>query len=75
MARLEEHRDWSELQIGSHESIIIEKLFGPQCFDRLRIRAEPSTNEWVIERDLGDEFVEWVRIPGRLQNWFNHEEA
>ena len=63
------------VEVG-YQSVIIDKLFGPQIFANLRITADPSTNTWKIERQtiMNDkegnswvEWIEWVRIPGQLE--------
>ncbi len=68
------------LEVG-YEAVLIEKMFGPLIFCDLRLRADPSTCEWVIERQCGftqDEqgdgpaiWREWVRIPGQLTEDFS----
>jgi hypothetical protein len=56
-----------KVEVG-YESVVIDKLFGPQIFANLRITADPKTNTWVIERQMIDtgEWQEWVRIPGQV---------
>jgi hypothetical protein len=56
------------LNIGSNESIIIDKMYGPAVFDDLRITPDTNTAEWVIERYQwtnhkgGEETCAWVVI-------------
>lgn len=56
-----------KVEIG-YESVIIDKMFGPQIFANLRITADPNSNTWLIERQKIDDnkWIEWVRIPGQL---------
>lgn len=62
------------VEVG-YESVVIDKLFGPQIFANLRITADPATNTWVIERSTikydkegnsDNLWIEWVRIPGQI---------
>jgi len=40
-----------KIEIGG-QSVIIDKLFGPQIFANLRITPDTSTNTWIIEREV-----------------------
>lgn len=66
---------WNEeektLEIGSNQSVIIDKLFGPTVFAELRITPNVERGEWVIERqrvgaDFKIEWVEWATVPAQL---------
>lgn len=66
------------IEIG-YQQVILEKNFGSLVFHDLRIHADPSDGTWVIERSMGfqhenddtfDQWVEWVRIPGQLEQDF-----
>ncbi len=48
------------------EAVVIDKLFGPTCFAKLRIRPDMERGGWVVERQTGSRFVEWVVIPAQL---------
>ncbi len=55
--------------------IILSKLFGPLAFADLRIRAEASTCEWIIERE-NIKTMQWeevIRIPGQKEEEFDNE--
>lgn len=41
-----------EINIGSGESIVINKLYGPSVFDPLRITADSNSYKWIIEREV-----------------------
>jgi len=64
-----------KVEVG-YESVIIDKLFGPQIFANLRITADPKINTWIIEREMIDTGVwqEWVRIPGQVAFEFKDNE-
>lgn len=63
------------VEVG-YQSVIIDKMFGPQIFANLKITADPNSNTWLIERQKIDdgEWVEWVRIPGQLDIEFKESE-
>lgn len=65
-----------KVEVG-YESVIIDKLFGPQIFANLRITADPKTNTWLIEREMIDtgEWQEWVRIPGQISIEFKDNDT
>ena len=56
-----------KVEIGSGDSVIIDKCFGPLVFLDLKITADFERG-WVIERYVGslNKWVEWVVIPGQL---------
>lgn len=67
------------VEIGN-EFVIIDKVFGPLDFAKLRIKPDIENCEWVIERksfikivrhekydEYKDTWVEWVRIPGQIE--------
>jgi hypothetical protein len=62
------------VEVG-YESVIIDKIFGPQIFANLRITANPESNNWIIERQkINDgEWIEWVKIPGQLPLEFDDD--
>lgn len=55
------------IEVG-YQSVVIDKMFGPQIFANLRITADPKSNTWLIERQTIDDgkWIEWVRIPGQV---------
>ena len=63
------------------ETLLLCKTFGPMIFADLRIRADASSCEWVIERACGCEqtaegdgpviWKEWYRIPGQMDGDFS----
>jgi len=42
----------NEVNIGSDDTVIINKLYGPTIFCNLRITARTSDCKWVIERQV-----------------------
>lgn len=64
-----------KVEVG-YQSVLIDKMFGPQIFANLRITADPKSNTWLIEREnIHDaEWVEWIRIPGQLAFEFKENE-
>ncbi len=64
------------VEVG-YESVIIDKIFGPQIFANLRITADPKTNTWVIERQMIDtgEWKEWAMIPGQIAIEFKNNDT
>ena len=70
------------IEMGSGDSITLDKLYGPTIFARLRITATPSRG-WVIERETADRhndepdltsiWVEWCTIPCQLDMDFEKE--
>lgn len=77
-----------EVQMGSHNIVEIDKLFGPAIFAGLRIYCSTTSCEWVIERQVyipGDYskddqetsrelWVEWCRIPAQYKWEFHDDE-
>lgn len=60
--------DEIRVEMGSHQRLTIDKLFGPTAFADLRVSCDMNTCEWVIER-TGPARVGWVevaRVPGQL---------
>lgn len=69
---------WKEekatLEIGSNESVTIDKMFGPTIFADIRITADTERG-WVIERqwiETGD-WIEWCVIPAQIEQEFTDE--
>jgi hypothetical protein len=58
-------------EVGVDQPVIIDKMFGPLIFAKLRVTAHFETCEWIVERQRIDscEWVEVARIPGQ----FDHE--
>ena len=65
-----EHEE-KKVEIG-HESVVIDKMFGPMIFANLRITPISETCTWKIERESikTAEWIEWVHIPGQLEMEF-----
>ncbi len=55
-----------ELEVGSGDVIVLDKLFGPAIFANLRITVD-SNRGWVIERQRMDtnDWVEQCVIPAQ----------
>jgi len=62
------------IEMGSGQSIVLDKLYGPTVFANLRITADAEKG-WVIERELGDDWVEWCVIPAQLPQDFLCDEC
>lgn len=62
------------LEIGSNESVTIEKTFGPKIFADIRITADASRG-WVIEREWieSGEWIEWCVIPAQIEQEFSNK--
>lgn len=60
-----------KVEIGSHNSVIIDKLFGPTIFADLRITPDCERG-WVIERKWikTGMFIEWCVIPAQIDREF-----
>jgi len=82
--RHKEHKDFDTinphhdkdivLEVG-YQTITIDKLFGPLVFCNLRIKADPQSGNWIIEREkitLNDEGSEttWESVAS-----FNGQES
>lgn len=66
--------DIIDVEIGSHSTVIIEKVFGPLVMTDLRVTIDPLQGEYIIERrkmfPLGDK-EEWdvvARISGCVED-------
>ena len=61
------------VEIGSDETLTIEKMFGPTIFADLRITADCKRG-WVIERQwIGNsEWIEWCVIPAQIASEFDN---
>lgn len=56
-----------ELHVGTGESVVIDKMYGPLVMAGLRITADQASCAWIIERQVSESgWQEWVRIPGQL---------
>ncbi len=64
------------VEVGSDDSVIIDKIFGPLVFSNLRITAHAESACWIIERQWikSGEWLEWVRIPGQFEQEFTEQE-
>jgi hypothetical protein len=58
------------IEIGSGQPVEIDKMYGPLIFANLRITADADSGDWIIERMCGDEWNEYARIPGQLEEDF-----
>lgn len=65
-------REPKVIEIGSQDTVIIDKLFGPHIFANLRITADTTRGCWVIERQWAStgEYIEWVTIPDQINEEF-----
>lgn len=52
------------VEVGSHQRVTIDKLYGPAIFAELRITAD-NRRGWVIERQgiATNDWREWCVIP------------
>ena len=59
------------LEIGSNDTVTIDKMFGPTIFADLRITADCERG-WVIEREWieNGEWIEWCVIPAQIEQEF-----
>lgn len=60
-----------KVEIGSFDTVIIEKMFGPTIFADLRITASVE-HGWVIERRWAEngEWYHWCNIPSQIEQEF-----
>jgi hypothetical protein len=59
------------LQVGSHHTTVIDKLYGPLVGFPIRITIDANAGDWVIEREArGEEWVEAARVPLQLESDF-----
>ncbi len=63
-----------KVEIGSNDTVEIDKLFGPTIFADLRITADVDRG-WVIERlwIKTGRYVEWCCIPAQIEEEFTEE--
>ena len=68
--------DNKEVEIGSGQSVTIDKLFGPMIFANLRVTANTERGEWVIEREwIGSgRYIEWCSIPAQIDEEFKEHD-
>jgi len=68
---MEEHK----IEIGSGDSVIIDKLFGPTVFADLKITADYTRGCWVIERMWikDGKWIEWCTIPSQIEQEFSDD--
>ena len=50
------------VEVG-YEKVIIDKLYGPLIFCNLRVWADPTDGEWVVERER------WTTPDGINSEW------
>lgn len=50
--------------------VVLSKMYGPLIFADIRIRADPETCQWIIERENINtmEWEEVIRIPGQKED-------
>lgn len=74
---MEIDKEKKEVHLGSDETVVLNKLFGPSVFANLRITADTKTMEWVIEREWINtgEYIPWMRIPGALSGEFGEDNS
>lgn len=61
-----------QVEIGSGDTVSIDKLFGPTIFSPIRITADLNRQCWVIERmwiNTGT-YIEWCTIPNQFEEEF-----
>lgn len=65
-----------EIEIGSGDSVVIDKVFGPTVFANLRITADAEQGGWVIERQWIDtnEWIKWCIIPAQIDQEFKDDD-
>lgn len=57
-----------KLEIGSFDSVIIEKLYGPTIYCNLRITAMGADAKWLVEREKitqdyqGNDVTTWEKV-------------
>jgi len=63
-----------KVEIGSHQRVVIDKLFGPTIFAELRITPDCERG-WVIERKRIDsgEWIEQCVVEAQLDDEFNDD--
>ena len=61
------------VEMGTHQRLTIDKLFGPTVYADLRISCDSNACEWVIERESRGVWSEVARIPGQLESDFAEE--
>lgn len=63
------------IEIGSNQSVILDKLYGPTIFADLRITADTEQG-WVVERQWIEtgEWIEWCVIPAQIDQEFTNQE-
>ena len=59
------------IEIGSNDTITIDKMFGPTIFANIRITADCERG-WVIEREWieNGKWIEWCVIPAQIDEEF-----
>lgn len=59
-------------ELGSNQTVVIDKAFGPTIFANLRITADCERG-WVIERlwIKDNKWVEWCIIPAQINEEFS----
>lgn len=73
---MNEGKETKTVEIGSMDTVVIDKLFGPTIFADLRITADSDRGCWVIERmwiNKG-EFIEWCTIPCQIEKEFEEKD-
>lgn len=62
-------------EIGSNDTVVIDKLYGPLIMANLRITACAEECCWIIEREWIEtsKYIEWCRIPAQLEEEFNKD--
>jgi hypothetical protein len=70
--RLIDENGVATLQLGSGETVVLDKLFGPTIFADLRITVDTSRG-WVISRKWvkTDTWIEWCVIPAQIDEEFD----
>ena len=54
------------VEIGSHNTLIIDKLFGPLSMSKLRLNIDSKEGEYVIERQRFNNGIESWEVTARI---------
>ena len=58
----------AKINIGTGQTVEIEKLFGPACFDNIRITPDTTSYSYIVERKTfvedadGNDVSKWILI-------------
>lgn len=66
--------EFPRIAMKADDSIILDKLFGPTVFARLRITPMLEAGGWLVERSMANGWVEICVLPAQVEAGLSKDE-